>query len=401
MLDDVHKLITDVSHKLGIDEKTLNELIEPNAEHVFEIELSGNKYKAFRVQHNNQNGPYKGGVRFHENVSLDEVKALATLMSLKTAAVGLPLGGGKGGVAVNPKNLSKEELEQLSREYVKHLHPHIGPDKDVPAPDVNTNATIIDWMVDEYEKLSDDTSHASFTGKSMGNGGSEGRNAATGRGGVIALSKLFKYLSKDDKKITYAVQGFGNVGQFFALTAKQDQPNWQLNGVSDSRATLYSKDGLDEAVLAKIKQDGGSFSEYENSSAQKSKPEDIIGLEVDVLVLAALENAITDKNMKDVKAKFIVELANGPITGNAFSYLTSQGIVILPDVIANSGGVIVSYLEWQQNKASEHWPESEVNKKLEKYMSDGVKRMYETSEAENVSLKEAAIMSALKNLLSK
>jgi glutamate dehydrogenase/leucine dehydrogenase len=402
MLEDVHKLITDVSHKLGVDEKTLEELIEPNAEHVFEIELNGNKYNAFRVQHNNQNGPYKGGVRFHENVNLNEVKALATLMSLKTAAVGLPLGGGKGGVAVNPKNLSKEELEQLSRKYVRHLKPHIGSDKDVPAPDVNTNATVIDWMVDEYEKLTEDSSHASFTGKSMGKGGSEGRTAATGRGGVIAVSELLKLLSKQNEKITYAVQGFGNVGQYFALIAKEEQPNWKLTGVSDSKATLFSKDGLiNGAKLAKFKQEGGSFSDYEEPGIQKQKPEDIIGLEVDVLVLAALEDAINENNMRDVKAKYIVELANGPITGKAFTYLTSQGFTVVPDVIANSGGVIVSYLEWQQNKAGEHWPESEVNKKLEKYMSGAVNKMYETSKTENVPLKEAAIMAALKNLLSK
>jgi glutamate dehydrogenase/leucine dehydrogenase len=399
MLDDVHKLITDASRKLGVDEKTLNELIEPNAEHVFEIELGRDKYKAFRVQHNNQNGPYKGGVRFHENVSLDEVKALATLMSLKTAAVGLPLGGGKGGIAVNPKNLSKKDLEQLSRKYVQHLHPHIGPDKDVPAPDVNTNATIIDWMVDEYEKLTDDSSHASFTGKSMDKGGSEGRTAATGRGGVIVLRELLKHLSKDKQKIKYAVQGFGNVGQFFALTAEEDQPNWQLVAVSDSKATLYSKDGLGADELAKIKLSGGSFSGYAEPSVQKKKPEDIIGLEVDVLVLAALEDAVNESNMKDIKAKFIIELANGPITSKAFSYLTAQGLVVVPDVVANSGGVIVSYLEWQQNKLSEHWTEQEVNKKMEKYLVDAVKKMYEDSKKENIPLKEAAIVVALKNLL--
>jgi glutamate dehydrogenase/leucine dehydrogenase len=401
MLEDIHKLITGVSQKLGVSEEELNKLIEPNAEHVFEIELGGDKYKAFRVQHNNQNGPYKGGVRFYENVSLDEVKALATLMSLKTAAVGLPLGGGKGGIAVNPKNLSKDELEQLSRKYVQHLQPHIGPDIDVPAPDVNTNATIIDWMVDEYEKITEDDSHASFTGKSMGRGGSEGRTAATGRGGVIVLRELLKHLSEDNEKVTYAVQGFGNVGQFFALTAKEDQQSWQLCGASDSKTTLYSKEGLNVGELAKIKQDGGSFSDYEKPGIQKSAPEDITKLDVDILILAALEDAVNEGNMKEIKAKFIVELANGPITGKAFNYLTSQGFIILPDIVANSGGVIVSYLEWQQNKAGEHWSEPEVNEKLETFMVNAVKKMYETSEKENVPLKEAAIMVALKNLLSK
>jgi glutamate dehydrogenase/leucine dehydrogenase len=217
MLEGVHKLIKQVGASLGLDEKTIEDLIKPNAEHIFDIELeSGKKFKAFRVQHNNQNGPYKGGVRFHENVTLDEVQALATLMSLKTAAVGLPLGGGKGGIAVNPRNLSKKELEELSRKYVRGLSRHIGPDQDVPAPDVNTNSTIIDWMVDEYSHLTGDKTRASFTGKSIKNGGSLGRDAATGRGGVIAFSELLKHLENSNKKITYAVQGYGNVGQYFA-----------------------------------------------------------------------------------------------------------------------------------------------------------------------------------------
>jgi glutamate dehydrogenase len=182
MLEGVRKLIKETSRKLGLDEQVIEDLIKPNAEHVFDIDLkNGKTFKAFRVQHNNQNGPYKGGIRYHENVSLDEVRALATLMSLKTAAIGLPLGGGKGGVAVNPKNLSKEELEELSRKYVQSLQKHIGPEQDIPAPDVNTNATIIDWMVDEYEALTGDSSHASFTGKSIEKGGSLGRDAATVR----------------------------------------------------------------------------------------------------------------------------------------------------------------------------------------------------------------------------
>jgi glutamate dehydrogenase/leucine dehydrogenase len=260
MLEGVHKQIREVGQKLGLDKQTIEDLIAPNAEHIFDIELNnGQTFKAFRVQHNNQNGPYKGGVRFHENVNLDEVRALATLMSLKTAAVGLPLGGGKGGVAVNPRNLSKEELEELSRKYVQGLHKHIGPDKDVPAPDVNTNATIIDWMVDEYEKLTGDSSHASFTGKSLSYGGSLGRDAATGRGGVIALRELLKHLGKSDEKITYALQGFGNVGQFFATVAQKEQPNWTLQAVSDSSANLHSDKGLDAEDLAKFKQDGGRF----------------------------------------------------------------------------------------------------------------------------------------------
>lgn len=400
MLEGVRKLIHEVGQKLGLDQKVIEDLISTDAEHIFDIELgSGKTFKAYRVQHNNQNGPYKGGVRFHENVTLDEVRALATLMSLKTAAVGLPMGGGKGGVAVNPRNLPKEELEELSRKYVQKLHPHIGPDKDVPAPDVNTNATIIDWMVDEYEKLTGDSSHASFTGKSIEKGGSLGRDAATGRGGVTAFAELLELLGKENNKITYAVQGYGNVGQFFATISQKQQPNWQLVAASDSGAVVYSPDGLDADKLAEFKENKGRFSDYKEDGVKILQPEKLAGLEVDVLVLAALEDALNAQNMKDVKARLVVEMANGPITNEAYNYLIKQGVVILPDVVANAGGVIVSYLEWKQNKENQRWTEEEVNKQLEKYIVDAVQQMYETHKTQKVPLKEAALMVALNNLL--
>jgi glutamate dehydrogenase/leucine dehydrogenase len=400
MLEGVQKLIREVGQKLGLDEQTIEKLIAPNTEHIFDIELdNGQIFKAFRIQHNNQNGPYKGGVRFHENVNLDEIRALATLMSLKTAAVGLPLGGGKGGVAVNPRNLSKQELEELSRKYVQGLHKHIGPDKDVPAPDVNTNATIIDWMVDEYENITGDTSHASFTGKSIKNGGSLGRDAATGRGGVITLREYLKHIGKSEEKITYAIQGFGNVGQFFATVAQQEQPKWQMRAASDSSATIFANGDLDAEALAKFKQNGGRFADYEDESVEKSGPDDFASQKVDVLVLAALEDAVNKDNVKDVKARYIIELANGPITNEAYNHLIKKGVVILPDVVANAGGVIVSYLEWKQNKQNEKWSEEKVNKELENYITKAVDQMYMTSKNQGVPLKEAAFISALKNLL--
>jgi glutamate dehydrogenase len=401
MLEGVHKLIHQAALNLGLDEQTIEALIKPDAEHIFDIELeSGKSFKAYRVQHNDQNGPYKGGVRFHDQVTLDEVRALATLMSLKTAAVGLPLGGGKGGVAVNPKDLSKEELEALSRKYVQGLHKYIGPDKDIPAPDVNTNAGIIDWMVDEYEKLTGDTSRASFTGKSIEKGGSLGRDAATGRGGVIAFSELLKLLGKDTK-ITYAVQGYGNVGQFFATISQKEQLNWQLNAASDSGAVVYSNSGLDAENLAEFKSNAGRFADYRNSGTNILQPEEFVNLDVDVLVLAALEDALSKENMKGVKAKYIVELANGPITNEAYEYLNDKGVLILPDVIANAGGVVVSYLEWRQNTEGARWSEGKVNKELEKYISDAVAQMYQTAKSQKVPLKEAAFINALKNLLPK
>ncbi|HLG90788.1 MAG TPA: Glu/Leu/Phe/Val dehydrogenase [Candidatus Saccharimonadales bacterium] len=399
MLETAQSLIRQTGKKLGLSNREIDELIKVDAEHRFEIELdSGKSFEAYRVQHKNKLGPYKGGIRFHPQVDLEEVRALATLMSLKTAAVGLPLGGAKGGVAVNPKELSKDELEELSRKYVRHLQPHIGPDKDVPAPDVNTNPTIIDWMADEYETLTGDKTRAAFTGKSAEHGGSLGRDAATGRGGVIALAELLARLEKRDRKLTFAVQGYGNVGAYFAGVAQEAQPNWQLVAASDSSATIINQAGLDAIKLAGFKEAGQRFSDYKDARVESS--EAIIGLEVDILVLAALEDAITERNMGGVKAKYIVEMANGPINEPAYNSLTSQGILILPDIIANSGGVIVSYLEWLQNKNGEHWPEDKVNTELEKYMKKSVDELYKTASAKKVSLKEAAFMMALQRLTS-
>ena len=393
-------LIMEAGMNLGLSGDQIQKLLQADSVHQFDIKLgSGKKFKAYRVQHNNKLGPYKGGIRFHPNVDLDEVQALATLMSLKTAAVGLPLGGAKGAVAVNPKSLSSEELQELSRQYVRHLQPYIGPDKDIPAPDVNTDPQIIDWMVDEYEKLTEDKTHASFTGKSLHLGGSEGREAATGRGGVIALRELLKYESKTDKKLTLALQGFGNVGSFFAVVAAE-QPYWQVVAASDTSAALYNPAGLKARQLQEYKNCGGRFSEWKNDNSKIIDTQDLIKLDVDVLILAALEDAITENNMTDVKAKIIVELANGPINGAAQEYLTSQGILILPDIITNAGGVIVSYLEWLQNKTGEHWPEAQVNAKLEEYMIKAVAEVYKTATAQSQSLKEAAMVIALKKLVS-
>lgn len=402
MLDTAQTIIEEAANKLGLNRKAINSLLKMDAEHQFEITLNdGMKLKAYRVQHNNKLGPYKGGIRFHPNVDLDEARALATLMSLKTAAAGLPLGGGKGGVSVNPRDLSRKQLEEISRKYVQYLHPYIGPDKDIPAPDVNTNSTIIDWMVDEYEQLTGDKSHASFTGKSIGAGGSLGRDAATGRGGVIALAELLKYKGKSDKPLTYATQGYGNVGSYFATVATSEHPKWKLVAVSDSSKTLYKQSGLDAKDLADYKSKSGHFSDYKGPGIKHLDERDILGLDVDVLVLAALEDTLTKDNMKDVKARYIVEMANGPVTKTALDYLTKKDVVVLPGIVANAGGVIVSYLEWLQNKKGQKWPVSKVNKLLNEYMVKAVKNMVEADKKHNAAnLSEAAFMVAIKKLAS-
>jgi len=399
MLDDTHQFLDEAARRLGLSSEELAKLKQADAEHAFGIELSnGQTYKAYRVQHNNRRGPYKGGIRFHPEVNLDEVRTLATLMSLKTAAAGLPLGGGKGGIAVDPRKLSKEQLEELSRKYAAALEPHIGPDKDVPAPDVNTDATIIDWMLDEYEKITGDTSHASFTGKSLAKGGSHGRDAATGRGGVLALEELLKLEGGGHKDLTVAIQGFGNVGSFFGTVMAERHSGWRLAAASDSEAAVYNPDGLDAKALQQYKAGRGRFKDYSDSGAKVVGNDELLALDVDVLVLAGFENTVNQSNAGSVRAHYVIEMANGPVTKQAYDYLTDHGHVVLPDIIANAGGVIVSYLEWVQNRSHESWPEADVNAKLAGYMQKAVRETYDYAKKEQASLKSAAFSVALQKL---
>ncbi|HSX53411.1 MAG TPA: Glu/Leu/Phe/Val dehydrogenase [Patescibacteria group bacterium] len=398
MLETTHSLIKKVGKQLGLSDKQIADVLKINAEHRFEIELdNGKKFPAYRIQHNNKRGPYKGGIRFHPEVDLDEVRALATLMSLKTAAVGLPMGGGKGGIVVNPKELDKEELEELSRKYAKYLAPHIGPDKDVPAPDVNTNSQVIDWMLDEFESITSDSSHAAFTGKSVGRGGSLGRDTATGRGGVIVLRELLEKLGRSDKPLTYALQGFGNVGSFFSLSASQLRPQWTMIAATDSRGGIKDFDGLDAEEVNKFKSAGGALKDYGHGKMITN--DELIGIKADVLVLAALDGAVTNNNMAQVQADIVVELANGPVNDEAYEYLTNRGVIVVPDILANAGGVIVSYLEWVQNKENRRMNEIEVNKELERYLARATTQIYNYSQKQKVSLKEAAVAIAIKRLI--
>lgn len=395
MLQTTHELIKRVGKKVGLTEAEVERILSPDAVHEFEVELGTRKFKAYRAQHSNKLGPYKGGLRFHPKVTRDEAVALATLMSFKTAAVGLPLGGGKGGIAVDPRDLTAQELEDVSRQFVRKLQAHIGPEKDVPAPDVNTNAQIIDWMVDEYRAVTGQQTQASFTGKSIANGGSLGREAATGRGGVIALAEYLRLSGQADQPHRIAVQGFGNVGAFFAEVAEATQPDWQIVAVSDSTATVTSQDlPIDELIT--WKQQRKSFKDF--TGAPISATDDIFKSEADVLVLAALDNAVTPANMTDIKSRILLELANGPIDTAAESYLVDQDKIIIPDIIANAGGVVVSYLEWVQNKADEQWSEDKVNHELTVYIEKAIQVVYSLAEEKGMTLKEAAIAQALTRL---
>ncbi len=397
MLQTAQKLIVKTAKHLNLSEEELNYLLKANKEHVFEIELaSGRKFLAYRVQHNNQLGPYKGGVRFHENVDINEMRALATLMTLKTAAVGLPFGGGKGGVAVNPKELSKAELEEMSRKYSAHLAEQIGPEQDIPAPDVSTNAEIIDWMLDEYIKRSGNSSRASFTGKSTQKGGSLGRETATGRGGVVVLEQILKNLDKQNAPLTYAIEGFGNVGKYFALIADAECPNWHLVAASDSRGAVWNKDGLDTVKLAEHKAAEHPISQFSGLAISNKE---LLTQNIDVLVLAALENSVNEDNMQEIKAKYILELANGPVTEKAYEYLSQKGVIIIPDILANAGGVIVSYLEWLQNKQNQIWEEVKVNNELRRYLIKTVNQTYRYAKERHLNLKEAATTLAIQRII--
>jgi glutamate dehydrogenase/leucine dehydrogenase len=396
-LQDVQDTIRRVAKAAKLDTAAVEELIEPNHRHEFELSVGNKLFKGYRVQHDNRRGPYKGGLRFHPEVDVDEVSTLATLMTFKTAAVGLPLGGGKGGVSVNPKDLSEDELEKLAREFSKALQPHIGPDTDVPAPDVNTNPKIIDWMVDEYESITGDSNKASFTGKSLGKGGSEGREAATGRGGVIVLREILKHMGWKDYPLTMAVQGFGNVGSFFATVAADEHNDWSLITATDSSGGPTDVAGLDAHAVDKFKKAGNKLADYEADDTVDADA--VFAEDVDVLVLGALGDAVTSSNMRDVKAKIILELANGPVSDEARSYLKDQDVIVIPDILANAGGVVVSYLEWQQNLRGEHWDEAKVNKELERYLVDATKAIWDEYQKDHSSLSDAAIAVALKRLL--
>lgn len=398
MLATAQATIREATKGVGVDQKRVEAFLEAEAEHIFEIEVSGKKYPAYRVQHNNKLGPYKGGVRFHPQVSLDEVRALATLMSIKTAAVGIPFGGGKGGVAVDPNALTKQEVEELSRAYAKHLAPHIGSDKDSPGPDVNTNGQIMAWMLDEYEKTLGVSDKGAFTGKAIEAGGSEGREAATGTGGVVVLMEYLKSKGWQDKKLTVAMQGFGNAGYFFARALKH-YPNLTLVAVANSKHTWVKSGGIniDNVSLQQATPRPEELADLKDVEALPS--EAIFGVEADILVLAALEDAITDQNVSQVKATVLVELANGPVTKQAQESLFEHDVAVLPDVVANAGGVIVSYLEWEQSRLGVRWEETEVNKRMSEFLVKATQAMLQRAEQKRISYKQAAFEVAVERLM--
>ncbi len=365
-------------------------------------------FEGYRIQHNNFLGPYKGGIRYFPEVNEDEIKTLAFLMTIKCALAGLPLGGAKGGIKVDPKTLSEKELEELSREYVRKIYDFIGPDKDVPAPDVNTNSKIMDWMVDEYLKISksdDKKLKATFTGKSVENDGSEGREEATGKGGEIILERFIEKMNLQ-KPLRVAIQGFGNVG--YNLAKFLYQKGYKLVALSDSKGGIYSEEGFNPELVMECKKEKGMISGCycigsvcDINLGKDISNEELLELDVDILIPSALENVITKENANKVKAKIILEMANNPLTEEADKILDEKGVVIIPDILANSGGVIVSYFEMLQNLNDEKWSKEKVFEELEKYLSRAFDEVWEIKEKLNLSLRKASFIVALKRIYEK
>jgi len=350
-------------------------------------------FEAYRVQHNNARGAFKGGIRFHPQVDLEEVKSLAFWMTFKCAGVDIPYGGGKGGITVDSKTLSKNELERLTRAYTRAIADSVGPEKDVPAPDVYTNGQIMAWYMDEFSRLKQANTPACVTGKPIEIGGSLGRDTATAQGGFYVLDNILKKL-KIEGEIKIAIQGFGNAGMNFAKIA--EEKGFIVVAVSDSRGGIYNKSGLNVQEVIDHKQSTGSVLDF--SKAKNIKNEEILELNVEVLVPAALENVINQENADRIKAKVILELANGPVNLDTSSFLFKKGITIIPDILANSGGVVVSYFEWVQNLNNFYWSLSEVQERLFEKINKATDLTYEYSQKYKTDLRNANYILGLERL---
>jgi glutamate dehydrogenase (NADP+) len=357
-------------------------------------------FTGYRVHHNDMRGPTKGGIRFHPNVSLDEVKSLAFWMTIKCAVMGIPFGGGKGGIIVDPKELSRLELERLSRSYIQQIADFIGPDTDIPAPDVYTNAMIMGWMMDEYSKIVRKLSPAVITGKPIPLGGSQGRDDATARGGYYCIKELEAKNKWNPADMRVAVQGFGNAGQFIAEMLYKD--GYKIVAISDSKGGIYRPQGFDVPSIIHVKNNSKELQAVycEDSVCQLVDAavisnEELLELDVDILIPAALENQITQENAAHIKASVILELANGPTTFEADEILQQKGVLVLPDILANAGGVTVSYFEWVQNKSGYYWPLSRIHESLKEIMVREFHHVYKLKELNKCDMRTAAYIHAL------
>ncbi|MFL3006307.1 MAG: Glu/Leu/Phe/Val family dehydrogenase [Candidatus Neomarinimicrobiota bacterium] len=344
----------------------------------------------FRVQHNNTRGPFKGGIRYHEHVDIDEVRSLATLMTWKTSLLDIPYGGGKGGIGVDPRKYSKTELERMSRRFFRAIDPIIGVNVDIPAPDVNTNAQVMSWFMDEYSQLHG-YSPAIVTGKPLELGGSAGREAATGKGTAVITRETAQNWNIDLKNSKVVIQGFGNVGSYAAKFLHEY--GCKIIAVSDITGGLYDPDGLDIDSLFEYNYANKTIDGFDQG--KKLTNDELLALECDFLIPAALGSAINEKNVDSLNCKVIIEAANGPVTGSAANKLWNKKIAIIPDILTNAGGVTVSYFEWVQNLQQFKWTEDDVNQKLEDKMVNAFNEVYEVKKSKQVPMRIASFMVAI------
>lgn len=408
MFDLAHQRLEKVFQFISVDEEVVQRLSFPKRAIVANIpvRMDNGELKVFtgyRVQYDDTRGPTKGGIRFHPDVCMDEVTSLSFWMTVKCAVAGLPFGGAKGGVTVDAKSFSKLELERLSRGYIRAFADVLGQDRDIPAPDMYTNEIIMGWMADEYSVMNRRQEPGIITGKPMHLGGSKGRQSATGRGALMVLNEYARRRGLEPSSMTVAVQGFGNAGYHFARLAKQQ--GYRVVAVSDSQGAIYSSGGLNvedvhkfknqEKRLASVYCDGSVCNMLESEVLSN---EQLLELDVDVLVMAAMENQITIENADRVKAKVVLEIANGPVALDADVILEENNVVVIPDVLANSGGVVVSYFEWVQNRAGLYWELDEVNQKLQNIMSKEANLVYDIALQYECSLRTAAYIHGIDRL---
>lgn len=387
--------LENVSKLIKIDDSVLEILKQPKRILIVNIPVRMDSgkiqvFKGYRVQYNDILGPFKGGIRFHPDVNLSEVKALSAWMTWKCSVVGIPFGGGKGGVVVDVKKLSQGELERLSRGYIQALRDFIGPEKDIPAPDVYTDPQIMAWMMDEFSRMHGYNIPAVVTGKPINVGGTRGRTFSTSQGGVYVFEKTIEKLKMDPQKIKIAIQGFGNVGYFAAdiLCAL----GYNVVAVSDSKGGILLNDpeqkSLNAREVLRYKEEKGSVVGYPKT--KKISNEELLALDVDVLIPAAMESVITEDNVEDIKAKLIIEMANGPVTPEADKILEARDVVIVPDILSNAGGVIVSYFEWVQNLQNYYWSEKENISRLKDIIEEAFEEVWNKKESLGCSMRLAA-----------
>ena len=389
--------LDECAEKLNLDKATHELLRWPRREFKFTLPVkmddgTTNIFHGYRVQYNSALGPTKGGLRWHPEETIDTVRALAAWMTWKCALVGIPLGGAKGGVTCNPKELSEGEKERLARAYIRAIAPHLGVHKDVPAPDVYTTPQIMSWMMDEYEAIVGESHPGVITGKPLPLGGSEGRGDATARGGVFTIREACKTLGIDPKA-TFAIQGFGNAGQFAALLHPEILGGGKLVAVSDSKGGVYNKSGINPKDIVDHKLKTGSVDGFPGTNPISD--EELLELDVDIFYPAALENVITERNASAIKAKIICELANGPTTPEADVILQEKGIHVIPDFLANAGGVTVSYFEQVQNTYNYYWTLNDIHKQLDDKMTTAYHSVYKMHKEKNVHMRLAAYMVAV------